>query len=82
VRLTSTSRAVDEKRVICLARVLYDGLRCGMGELVERSDDEVFESVSRIQVVVLVDIEILQGHGYGRRHNALFCAAAWPHHPS
>src|SRR3989344_1702173 len=57
MRLAMPRRAVDEKRVVHEPWSLKNGFGGGMCKLVERTDYKSFESISRIQIITLVDIE-------------------------
>ena len=46
--LAQPGSAVDVKRIIGKSRLLGDGDGCGMGKLITRTNDKVFESIIRV----------------------------------
>src|SRR5438128_219801 len=66
--LAETHTAVNEERIILLARLVGRGLRGRMGELIARSDDELRKGIARRQSRVQLTPRRLRRRGsYGSR---------------
>jgi hypothetical protein len=57
VSLAETYTAVNEERIVALARLLRDAHRCGMTELVAVTDYEISKRIAWIDVVIEIAVE-------------------------
>ena len=62
VSFSMAAISINKKRIVCLAGIFYDSLRRCVSELVERTDDKVLKNITRVEIVLFIDIKVLERH--------------------